>query len=572
VFSVRQRGRAMKKTIVVGLRMMVFLLPAMWTSFAVAYQQKPGPDTHEQSVEAEVEALQPAGEIVIDGRSVLTVREAIGTYTPQQRAAAIEGRIISLAKLSNVSPDLIRIQQRDVWTEIVLDNTVIMVVTDADAEAAGIPRGELATEYQDSIHRVIVAYRQEHGWKFLLLSIFKTIVATAILICLIWLVLKIRTILLDRVKRKIREKATLHDRSAQRIWAAYIGPLLLTLGSILRWVIILGLIEAYLTITFGFYSSTREISLTVTSWTLSQLTGLTKAGVDYLPKLLLLCVITLVTTYVVRLVRMIFGEIEKGNITFRGFYPDWAEPTEKLVRALILVLALVVAFPYLPGASSPAFKGISVFLGVLVSLGSSSAVANAVAGVILTYMRSFLVGDWVQIGETTGEVIEKTLLVTRVLTPKAEIITIPNATIMGGAVKNFSTEAKKNGVIFHTTATIGYNAPWRTVHELLINAALATEHVLREPAPFVLQERLEDFYVAYELNAYTDSPREMLNIYSDLHKNIQDRFNQAGVEICSPHFSSLRDGNSVAIPDQYVRTGHEVPGFRINVTGGEDAS
>jgi small-conductance mechanosensitive channel len=237
-----------------------------------------------------------------------------------------------------------------------------------------------------------------------------------------------------------------------------------------------------------------------------------------------------------------------------------------------VALALVVAFPYLPGSKSPAFQGISIFLGVLLSLGSSSAVANTIAGVILTYMRSFLVGDWVQIGDTTGEVVERTLLVTRVLTPKSEIITIPNATVMSGSVKNYSVEAKKSGVIFHITVTIGYDAPWRTVHDLLISAALATEHVRKQPSPFVLQTRLDDFYVAYELNAYTDSPREMLTIHSDLHKNIQDKFNSAGVEICSPHFSSLRDGNGIAIPQEYIQPEYQPPAFRVTAATGNGAT
>jgi small-conductance mechanosensitive channel len=260
----------------------------------------------------------------------------------------------------------------------------------------------------------------------------------------------------------------------------------------------------------------------------------------------------------------VFAQIKKGELEIRGFYPDWADPTEKLIRMLVFVLALVVAFPYLPGATSPAFQGISIFLGLLLSLGSSSAVANALAGIILTYMRSFLVGDWVQIGDTMGEVAEKTLLVTRILTPKAEIITIPNATVMSGSVKNYSVQAKKSGVIFHTTVSIGYDAPWRTVHSLLVDAALATKDVLRQPSPFVLQNRLDDFYVFYELNAYTDAPSRMLDIYSDLHQNIQDKFNEAGVEICSPHFSSLRDGNSIAIPGQYIEAGYRAPGFRVS--------
>jgi len=162
-------------------------------------------------------------------------------------------------------------------------------------------------------------------------------------------------------------------------------------------------------------------------------------------------------------------------------------------------------------------------------------------------------------------VIERNLLVTRLLTPKSEVVTIPNSTVMNGAVRNYSTEARNAGVIFYTAVSIGFDAPWRTVHELLINAALATEHVLRRPAPFVLQRSIDDFYVTYELNAYTDAPREVLNIYSDLHPNIQDKFNEAGVEICSPHYSAIRDGNQIAIPEQYVQPGYTAPGLRVNL-------
>ncbi len=293
-----------------------------------------------------------------------------------------------------------------------------------------------------------------------------------------------------------------------------------------------------------------------------------QSGLNYLPNLLVIAVIVLVAYYVIRILRLIFSEIGKGNLKIRGFYPDWAAPTERLIRMLVIILALIVAFPYLPGAKSPAFQGISIFVGVLLSLGSSSAVANAIAGVILTYMRSFLDGDWVQIGDTTGEVIEKNLLVTRILTPKAEVITIPNATVMSGTVKNYSTEAKKNGVIFHTTVSIGYDTPWRTVHQLLVNAALTTENVLHQPAPFVLQQALNDFYVSYELNAYTNAPREVLNIFSDLHRNIQDKFNEAGVEICSPHFSALRDGNVIRMPEEYVKPDYKTPGFSRGIEPG----
>jgi small-conductance mechanosensitive channel len=232
---------------------------------------------------------------------------------------------------------------------------------------------------------------------------------------------------------------------------------------------------------------------------------------------------------------------------------------------MVLVLVIIVIFPYLPGSRSPAFQGISIFVGVLLSLGSSSAVANAVAGVILTYMRSFSVGDWVKIGDTVGEVQERNMLVTRILTPKQETITIPNATVMSGSVMNFTREAGNSGVIFHTTVTIGYDAPWKTVHQLLTDAAMATDGVLHNPAPFVLQTGLNDFYVSYELNAYTDVPARMQFIYSDLHQNIQDCFNEAGVEICSPHFASLRDGNTITTPEHYISRDYTAPEFRVAV-------
>jgi small-conductance mechanosensitive channel len=260
----------------------------------------------------------------------------------------------------------------------------------------------------------------------------------------------------------------------------------------------------------------------------------------------------------------VFDEIGKSNLSIKGFYSEWAEPSAKLIRVLVWVLVLVVIFPYLPGSKSPAFQGISIFVGVLLSLGSSSAVANAIAGVILTYMRAFSIGDWVKIGDTVGEVQERSTWVTRILTQKYEVITIPNATILNGSVMNYTREATKTGVIFHTTVTIGYDAPWKTVHQLLIDAALATRDVLRNPQPFVLQTQLNDFFVAYEINAFTDNPRMMQFIYSDLHQNIQDKFNEAGVEICSPHFAALRDGNKIAIPERYIAQDYAAPGFRVD--------
>jgi small-conductance mechanosensitive channel len=522
---------------------------------------------------SEEEQVIPEGDVVIDGRKILTIYETIAGSSPQERARVIESRIVTAARDNHTSD--VRLEAREGWTEIFSGDQVIMVVTEADAREAGKSRELLAADYAHRIDQAMQTYRHDHSWRMILDGFFRAILATCILIPMIWLISRLGSVIRHRIETYVYVREQQMSKSAWEIWVAYAGPITLAVGSVFKWVVILALVETYLTIVLGFFSYTRQISLTVTKWTLSQLEALGKSGLDYLPNLLVLAAIAIIANYFIRLVRLVFGEIGKGNLKIRGFYPDWADPTEKLIRALVLVLALVVAFPYLPGAKSPAFQGISIFVGLLLSFGSSSAVANAIAGVILTYMRSFLLGDWVQIGDTMGEVTEKNLLVTRVLTPKEEIITIPNATVMSVAVKNYSVQARKSGVIFYTTVSIGYDAPWATVHQLLISAALATENVLQNPAPFVLQHALNDFYVSYELNAYTNSPREVLNIFSGLHRNIQDKFNAAGVEICSPHFAALRDGNAIAIPDQYMNPEYKPSGFRveqIQVGGGKEPS
>lgn len=563
----------MKKPILrVCIVLIICLVQVGHTSFAMAQQQAAASTNNQSASEQgilEAEAT-PAGQVSVDDRPVLTVYEAVASLTPEARAQGIERRIVALAQETSIPAESVRLQVREAWTEILAGDTVIMAVTDADAKAAGKSRELLALEDAESIRRTIQTYRQEHSWRMILRAIVKTVLVVLVLLAVLWLVRWCRLFFRVRIEKRIQKSAVLKEKSALHLSIGYIGSTMLAVGTFLRWLLILGLFEATLTITLSFYSSTRGISLTVTRWIFAQLEMLGESAVNYLPNLLVVAVIAIATNYAFRFVGLVSSQIRKGDLKIIGFYPDWADPTAKLIRMLLLILALIVAFPYLPGATSPAFRGITIFVGVLLSLGSSSAVANAIAGVILTYMRSFLVGDWVQIGDTMGEVVERTLLVTRLLTPKAEVITIPNSTVMSGSVKNYSTEARKAGVIFYTAVTIGFDAPWRTVHQLLIGAALSTEHVLRQPVPFVLQRSLDDFYVTYELNAYTDTPHEVLNIYSNLHLNIQDKFNDAGVEICSPHFSSLRDGNTIAIPEQYIKPDYRASGFRINLANAEN--
>ncbi|MGA9650122.1 mechanosensitive ion channel family protein, partial [Pedobacter sp.] len=288
---------------------------------------------------------------------------------------------------------------------------------------------------------------------------------------------------------------------------------------------------------------------------------------DYVPNLMTILVLLVVFRYVIKFVRFLKTEIERGKLAIPGFYKDWANPTYQIARVLILAFMLIVIFPYLPGSDSGVFKGVSVFIGVLFTFGSAGALGNVVAGLVLTYMRAFKIGDRVKIGEVTGDIIEKTLLVTRVRTIQNEVVSIPNSAVMNNHTVNYSIEAAEKGLIVNTTVTIGYDVPWRTVHRLLIKAALATELIEAEPAPYVLQTSLDDYYVSYRLNAHTHSPNRQAIIYSALHANIQDEFNGAGVEIMSPHYKALRDGNSTTIPQDYLPSDYIAPRFR---TEGEE--
>jgi small-conductance mechanosensitive channel len=323
----------------------------------------------------------------------------------------------------------------------------------------------------------------------------------------------------------------------------------------------------FIPLILSFFPQTRGLVSKYLDYLVDPIYRLFHGLVSFIPNLIFIAVVVLAVRYLLKILRVIFGEIKQGRIAFAGFHRDWADPTFKLLRVLFILLAVVLISPYLPGFGSPAFQGISIFFGVLLSLGSTAAIANIVAGVAITYMRPFNIGDRVKIADTMGDVVEKTLLITRVRTIKNVEVTIPNSMVLGSHMINLSALAQQSGLILHTAVTIGYDAPWRQVHDLLIAAARATRDLMADPAPFVMQTSLNDFAVSYELNAYTANVKDLLRILSELHENIQDRFNEAGVEIMSPTYSALRDGNQVTIPEDYLPKTTPVKGFRILPNG-----
>ncbi len=331
--------------------------------------------------------------------------------------------------------------------------------------------------------------------------------------------------------------------------------------------LVLAGVSVLLTYSFSLFPATEHISVSLLAAFWSALTEALSAFVHYLPRGLFVVVVCALAYYALQIARIFFRAIERGELHLRQLHPETAGIAYQLLRVATVVLVLIIVFPHLPGSHTEAVRGVSIFLGVVISLGSSSAVSNMMAGVVLAYMRPFKVGDRVRIADTVGDVAARGLLATRLRTIKNVEVTIPNSAILGGQILDYSAFAQKQGLILHASVTIGCDAPWRQVHELLKQAAPATPGVLREPAPFVLQTSLNDFHVSSEINAYTDRPHDMVQIYSDLHANIQDQFNAAGVEILPPAYNALRDGNETAIPEAERKPQTPPRAFRVRRMG-----
>ena len=336
-------------------------------------------------------------------------------------------------------------------------------------------------------------------------------------------------------------------KSMELVTPDQITDFLLSLSRYIQTGLTLILLGAGFTYTLSFFPGTQSIALGIIESLHIAFSSLGKTVLNFLPNLITLLFILITTRYTLKLLRFFYDGIQSNRIKIFGLHKDLVVPTYQILRFLAIAMALVAAYPYLPGSDSPVFRGITIFAGFLLSLGSTALVTNIVSGVVLTYTRGLRIGDRVKIGNTTGDVVERTILVTRIRTIKNVVVSIPNSMVINNEIINYSALTTKDGLILNTTVTIGYDVPWRKVYELLIRTALATRDIQRSPKPFVLQTSLDDYYVSYELNAYTSDPRRMAVIYSELHQNIQDHFNRADVEIMSPAYTAYREGNQSTV-------------------------
>jgi small-conductance mechanosensitive channel len=310
--------------------------------------------------------------------------------------------------------------------------------------------------------------------------------------------------------------------------------------NILRYVIIAIQLIISIPLIFSIFPQTEDLAMQIFSYILNPVKKIFWDIVHYIPNLFVIAIICLIIRYTLKGIGYLAGEIEKGRLKITGFYPDWAKPTFGIIRFLLYAFMIALIYPYLPDSNSRIFQGISVFIGLIVSFGSSSAIGNLIAGIIITYMRPFQTGDRIKINDTIGNVLERTPIVTRIQTLKNEIITIPNSTIMNSQTTNLSLSAKTKGLIIHIDVAVGYEIAWRQAHQLLIDAAENTPDVLPDPKPFVHEKTFSDFYVVYEINAYINDAYKLSDVTSDLRQNIQDKFKEAGISIMSPHYYDVK--------------------------------
>ena len=487
-----------------------------------------------------------------------------GSFSAEERAEAIQERIKSLAKNYRLKNDSVKLVSNENSTDLVENDKTIMSISDNDAIWQNTSRPALAARYQKIINTEIKKYFKETNIQTLIKEILLALLLITLFALIIkyiakffrWTRVKIRQ-QKDKLLKGIRIKNyTLFDASME-------VRFFLNVNNFIKWLLIFLVLYLALPAIFGIFPWTKNYASTLFGYILNPVKTMAVSFWDFVPNLITIIIILIVFRYVFKGLTYLKNEIKEGALTIPGFYPDWANPTYQIIRVLVFAFLIVVIFPYLPGSNSPVFRGVSVFLGFLFTFGSAGSLSNIISGLILTYMRLFKIGDRVKIGEQVGDVIEKSLLVTRIRTIKNEIISIPNSTVMNSHTINYSSDAPGLGLIINTTVTIGYDTPWRKMHEALIEAALRTEFILQEPKPFVLQTGLQDFYVSYQINAYIRESNKQATIYSSLFQNIQDVCNEKGIEIMSPHYFAARDGNETAIPPDYLPKDHQAPGFKI---------
>jgi small-conductance mechanosensitive channel len=494
---------------------------------------------------AEPEAL------TFENRYIVTFRATVFGSTPAVRARAVLARLEALP--ADIGGDAVAITPLVVSGErgfaVRVGKEFVFGLGEADVDPLANETLDNATSAAAArLAEALTARRDQHSLPLLFRAVGKSLAATVILGGILWILMRVKRRLTAEFSRRAEKRVAglvSHGIHVESV----VLPIVRGLTLAVLWAVALVAIDLWLSFVLGCFPLTRPWASTLTTRLLEILAGIGLALLDYVPRLVTLVVIFFLARLIAAFVKNILDSLEQGRLSLPGFYPETTRATRRIAVALVWLVAFAFAYPYLPGASTEAFKGLSVLIGVMISLGSTGVVSQAMSGLVVIYSRSLSQGDYVRFGEIAGVVSEVGLLSTKVVTMRGEEVTIPNNVIVGGPVRNFSRLSRDKGPLVATEVSIGYDAPWRQVQALLIEAAGRTPGLRKDSEPFVLQSKLGDFYVSYDLIARLENPIDRPQVLSALHGNIQDAFNAAGVQIMSPHFMD-QPPEPIVVPKQ----------------------
>jgi small-conductance mechanosensitive channel len=481
-------------------------------------------------------------------RQITSFREPYERITPEQRVQNTLQRIGRLPEVGDFDVRAQEVRVGDLMLYVVTVNGewIIRLLPGDANPLAGETLAEKADDTALRLKEAMEARAAQRDAPLVIRGAALTAGATLAALAL----LSILVILRRRLLRRLQRQAALPGRPIN-LAQTDARPALYALQ---RWAVKLvtltvqcGLIFLWLTFVLLQFPYTRPWGEQLGGFLVELLADMGHGTVGAIPGLFTVAVIFLITRTVTRLLGAVFRGVEAGRIELGWIQPETARATRRLVAVVIWVFALTVAYPHIPGSETDAFKGVSVLIGLMVSLGSAGVVNQVMSGLVTTYSRAFKPGEYVRIGDTEGTVTDVGMLATKLITARREEITIPNAVLVGTTAVNYSRLSGADGSKIATGVTIGYDTPWRQVHALLLRAAGRTQHVRRDPPPTVLQRSLAQFFVEYTLLASIDRPAQRNEVLSELHAHIQDVFNESEIQMMSPQFESQPE-NRVVVP------------------------
>ncbi len=524
----------------------IMLLADASEAFALAADTPPA---------TENEPVVGTKEVAVDfwNREITILRATIAGADPEMRAERIIARLDELplrTRGSDVEMHPFNVEGQD-GIAFTYDGRVLLFLSKGDLdEETGDTLEQASKSALHNLDEALNARLAERSWPIIRSALLFTLIGLVILLLaasLIWTAHSRLTALLHRREPLVRTPLQWFGIDLRPPIDTLVYAALRAIAAVL----IISAIYSWASLSLQRFPYTQPWGDKLGRYVLQLFQHLGRSAVDSLPGLFAVVVILFLTRWIVRLGRAFFEQVVAGRIRISWLEPETAQATERIFTGVAWILAIVVAYPYIPGSGTDAFKGISVFVGLMISLGSTGIINQVMSGLFVVYSRALKPGEWVQVNDVEGEVLEVGLLAGKIRTVEGQEVTIPNSVLVGTATKNHTRLGYPDGMIVSCTVTIGYDAPWRQVEGLLLLAAERAPEVKKQPGPYVLQRQLSDFYVAYTLIARITDAKRRMEILSDLHAHVQDAFNEFGVQIMSPHFMMQPQGAVVVPPSRW---------------------